>query len=265
MAHCRYPAFEATTLHSVSEPGSIGVAMNAQSRAVVMRGSRAIERDVPPDSVGLCGPEPIHWLRTHAPSEIVEITATRGLRLSIAEAMGVARHADLDDLHGWHDPVVLAGAMRLRAHCHGWTPLPDLARDELVRTLYAHVYRARFGGRWPTGGPAVLDARRLDRVVAFMQAHLGDELTIDRLAGVVGLSPFHFVRAFKGATGVPPHRFVGTLRLHRAEAQLRRGQGPVERIANELGFENLSHFRRLFRAHAGTVPSLVRHRSAPTA
>lgn len=219
-----------------------------------------MRRDVAPGSVGLCGPQALHWLRTPAPSEVVEVTAPPALRREIAASLGVAAHADLDDLHGGADPVVLAAALRFRAACRGRWPIGDVERDALVRALYAHVLRRHFGGRAPRrGGDAALDGTRLARVTAFVDAHAGEPLDLARLAAVAALSPFHFARAFKAATGLPPHRFVTALRIGRAEALLRRGDtGGVEAVARTLGHANLGHFRRAFRRQTGALPSALR-------
>jgi AraC family transcriptional regulator len=260
VAHCVHPPWEAGEFESISEPASVGVAFCAQQDAVVRpAGHSATQvRHVPAASVGLCGPEPLHWVRTPAASDTVEITATPALRQQIAEEMGVGSHADLDDQHGWHDPVVMAVALQFRAACRGWIHLSDVARDELVHALYAHVHRSRFGARGLPRKPRALDAARLHRVTDWIMAHLGGPIALADLSRAAGLSTFHFARSFKAATGLPPHRFVAALRLKEAEDRLRHSRDPVERIAHDLGFENLSHFRRAFRAQAGCAPSALR-------
>ena len=73
---------------------------------------------------------------------------------------------------------------------------------------------------------------------------------------MAALSPFHFARAFKAATGLTPHEFVTGRRMDRARWLLR--SQPVEAVAAAVGFGNLSHFRRLFRRHHGGPPSGLR-------
>src|SRR5688572_2834505 len=193
VAHCLLPAWEADQLESVSEPGSVGVPFTSQHNAVVRRArsTRAEDRHVPAASVGLCGPEALHWIRTPAPSDTVEITASLESRREIAQAMGVAAHADLDDLMAEQDVVVLAIALRFRAACRDWIHLSDIERDEMVRSLYAHVYRRHFGGKWPGGFGTALSAQRLRRLTDFVMAHLHADLSIAQLADACAMSPFH--------------------------------------------------------------------------
>ena len=260
VAHCLYPPWDAQDLSSISEPGSIGLAFTGQIAAVVRREGRAgtEHRDVPVGSVALCGEEPIHWLRAPCASDLVEITASARLRLEIAESMGVARHAHLDDLHGWSDAAVLAVMCRMRAAARGWSGLSDVARDELVRCLYAHVYRSKFGGRWPSNRPRALSARQLATVVEVVHERLADELSIGALARAVSLSPFHFARSFRSTIGLAPHRFVTTIRLQRAQELFVHTRMPVTDVAAAVGYSNVSHFRRMFRSQVGALPSALR-------
>jgi AraC family transcriptional regulator len=78
------------------------------------------------------------------------------------------------------------------------------------------------------------------------------------LAAVVALSPYHFARAFKASTGMPPHRFVTQRRMDRAMGLLTTTRASVTEIAYAVGFGNVSHFRRLFRRHTGFLPGAVR-------
>ncbi|MFC3077796.1 helix-turn-helix domain-containing protein [Phenylobacterium terrae] len=257
ISHGRLPPWRDETVTSVSNPGSIGLAFAAQRATLVRVGDASpIPRDVPPNSIGLGGAEPIAWLAVDAPSEQIEITASPALRREIAEGLGVAAHADLADLHGWEDPVILAIALRLRAGVRRWRPLDRLAQEELIRAAYARVLQRRFGGR--PGTPGSLDARRLARVTDYVRAHPDRSLTITELAAAAHLSPFHFARSFRRSVGLAPHQFVAGLRLEVAVARLRSGDVTVAQAAHEAGFSNLSHFRRQVRLNFGDSPTALR-------
>jgi AraC family transcriptional regulator len=68
------------------------------------------------------------------------------------------------------------------------------------------------------------------------------------------MSPFHFARSFKAATGSPPHAFVVARRMDRAAALFRSTDLPVAAVAKAVGFSSPPHFRRHFRAHWGATP-----------
>ena len=65
-----------------------------------------------------------------------------------------------------------------------------------------------------------LDRRRLQRVLEFIEAHIEDDLNVATLASTACLSPLHFARVFKTATGESPHQYVSARRLEHAKALL---------------------------------------------
>lgn len=254
VAHCHLPAWEADEAASVSEPSSIALSFTAQRGATLGLSGRAADREVPANSLGAAGGEAIAWVRTDAPCELVEVTASRELRLSVAEEVGVPHHADLAplfDAEAAH-PVAWAIAARLRAGARGGRTLDAIEVETLARRLYAHVLCARFGGLMPQRRGA-LDPRRLDRVLDYVEAHLREALSVDRLASVAALTPFHFLRSFKRAMGVTPHDYVRMRRLEATQAAIQSGTSPEEAL-HEIGYVNIGHARRAFAAHFGFAP-----------
>ena len=83
-------------------------------------------------------------------------------------------------------------------------------------------------------------------------------VTLADLAGEAGLSPFHFLRVFRQATGTTPYQYVLLRRLHRAARALRSGSDGVAAIAYEAGFGDLSTFNRRFRRVFGMPPTALR-------
>lgn len=95
------------------------------------------------------------------------------------------------------------------------------------------------------------------RVVAALDAaHDGhDDASIARLAATLGMSPQHFSRAFHRVFGVPAVFFRNQLRMHRAEAHLRRG-GKASEVALECGFSDQAHLIRELKKVRGVTPKL---------
>ena len=239
---------------SVTDPSSISLALFGAFDTFVETGGRTSRRRIVPGAVTLCGPEPIRWLGGTGrvgKSEFIEITASSALRQEVAAELGVPDYSELDDGHGWSDPVVAAIAARFRSAARHTIALSDIERDTLVRRLYGRVLTVRFGAHEPDRGPRGLDRVRLNRVIAFVEAHLEEPLTVGRLATVAALSPFHFVRAFRRSTGLTPHRYVGARRLERARDLILSG-GRVREVARRIGYESLSHFRAAYWAHFGS-------------
>jgi AraC-like DNA-binding protein len=75
------------------------------------------------------------------------------------------------------------------------------------------------------------------------------------MAAVARLSPYHFARQFKAATGVPPHQYVIARRVERAK-QLLQGGGDFShaRVAAHAGFSDLSHSPIISSASSASRP-----------
>jgi AraC family transcriptional regulator len=86
----------------------------------------------------------------------------------------------------------------------------------------------------------------------------GDLPSIDHLAEIAGLSPFHFSRAFKESFGRPPHRYQTWRRIEKAKELLAQCATSVTAIGVKLGFSDTSSFSTTFHKHTGTTPTAYR-------
>ncbi|WP_106640084.1 AraC family transcriptional regulator [Allosphingosinicella vermicomposti] len=100
---------------------------------------------------------------------------------------------------------------------------------------------------------------RMERVLAHIDAHLDENLSVDRLSGVACFSRYHFQRQFSALFGIGVHRYVQLLRLKRASYRLAFRQGEsVTAIALDSGYEGPEAFSRAFRQRLGQSPSAFR-------
>jgi len=103
-----------------------------------------------------------------------------------------------------------------------------------------------------------LPPRALRRVREYVIAHIEENISIQALASMVGLSRFHFTRAFKQSEGVTPHRYLLQCRVKRAQELLAATELPLSEIALAAGFSDQSHCSRRFRELVGITPSRYR-------
>lgn len=96
------------------------------------------------------------------------------------------------------------------------------------------------------------------RAVELMRHRLAESLPIEELAGAAGLSPFHFARQFKAATGYPPHEYLIRLRIDRARELLEKNGRTLTMaaIAHDCGFADQSHLARHFKRVLGVTPGV---------
>jgi len=99
----------------------------------------------------------------------------------------------------------------------------------------------------------------IQKVCEYIEANLCTQITLEALAALVHLSPFHFARCFKATIGLAPHQYMIARRMELAKRLLLTTTLTVAEIAWSIGYENLSHFRRLFTMHIGVTPGVIHH------
>jgi AraC family transcriptional regulator len=97
-------------------------------------------------------------------------------------------------------------------------------------------------------------------VVAYIEEHLAESISLATLAQLVRLSPYHFCRAFKQSFGMPPHRYHTGHRIERAKTLLAKSDPSVTDIGFTVGFSQTSSFSAAFRKATGLTPTAY-HRS----
>lgn len=99
---------------------------------------------------------------------------------------------------------------------------------------------------------------RVDRAVAFMQAHFADELTAADLARAAGLSTSHFNRLFQQWTGQSPMDYLRRLRVEKAKQMLADVDLTIKEVALATGFADPYHFSKVFHQVDGLPPTSYR-------
>ena len=212
------------------------------------------------------GSEPTTLLNVPDHSEILKMQLDMSLLRSAAERENI-RHFELEpSLRGQghvtlsHDPVMLGVGHVLRRACMSKVALSDIEANHLAHLLVQRVLLLQHGidSRRSRPAAARLGDKAIRVVFDFIEANLESIITLDRLASLVGLSPFHFARCFKNSTGLAPHQYVLARRIDLAKRRLVSSKAPVREIGWSVGFENISHFRRQFASQIGVVPGDLR-------
>ncbi len=209
----------------------------------------------------------IHILAAERPLFLRRMSAAKALVIAFEQAFieQVARDAfNLPDAGlrttiAIRDPVIQAMAVAWRKELDEHGSGGRLYSEGLGSALAVHLLRTYGDGSKPTpvtlGG---LGAQRLQRVIGYIAEHLNQDIGLQDLAAVAGLSPHHFSDAFKVSTGMPPHHYLIDQRIRRAKELLLGTNRPVTEIALELGFASHSHFTDQFRKRTNTTPTRYR-------
>ena len=100
--------------------------------------------------------------------------------------------------------------------------------------------------------------RRILRVLSYIHDNLDGDLSLDNLASVACMSPFHWHRVFFGITGETLASCIRRVRMDRATFLLLQTKDSVSEIARQCGYGNVQSFARSFQADYGLTPSKFR-------
>ncbi|MDE5904965.1 AraC family transcriptional regulator [Duncaniella sp.] len=127
--------------------------------------------------------------------------------------------------------------------------LYELAEDGHYRKLSS----SSFASLKPTG-----DSRRVQKVQDHINKHYKEDIRLNDLADLVGMTPTAFSRFFKLRTGRSISDYVIDIRLGHASRQLVDSTTSVAEICYECGFNNVSNFNRIFKKKKGNSPKVFR-------
>ncbi len=155
-----------------------------------------------------------------------------------------------------HVSVLLS---EMAADLNEGSPAGALYGDTLATALSVYLLkRYAVRRRTPVVYKGGLPAYRLRRVLEYIAAGLDTNISLSQLAETAGMSPHYFSELFKQSTGQTPHNYVLGKRIERAKQTLRDPERSVLDAGLEAGFQNHSHFSRMFRKIEGISPSRFR-------
>lgn len=129
--------------------------------------------------------------------------------------------------------------------------------DEVEKLLVAATDAASDVGPKPHIAVGASLDHRLRAAIEHMRDHVSDVVTVDEIAGKVGLSRAHLFALFRDQLNTTPQVFWSAVRVE--EAMRRVGEGaPLTDVAMDLGFSAPSNFSRFFKEHTGVSPSIFR-------
>ncbi|HHS94369.1 MAG TPA: AraC family transcriptional regulator [Rhodobacterales bacterium] len=249
--------FEARlTVQTFSRHAHEGFAIGAIASGVGGYFCRGEHMVLPPGSLSLMNPEEMHTGRAHS-----EKLAYNMLYIS---QDAVCRRLGLRTLKGFREVTPKDHGLALVRALDGLSTAlnapdhPDrkLAIEESVDRALSTVFETH--GRAQLRKPG-RENQAIARVRAAIRAAVerGDEITLETLAGLVGLHPSYLIRSFRKATGLTPHAYAIQCRVERARAALVGGMGGAE-AALHAGFYDQSHMIRNLKRQLGVTPGRIR-------
>jgi AraC family transcriptional regulator len=193
------------------------------------------------------------WLKINLEPGLVERVA--------AEAFGLdPARLTVPPLDGLDLPHLRAAMGAVDAELTSGGAGGRLAAESLANLLAVHLLRHALAPRQPERcRDGALPRGRLRAVLEYIEEHLDASPSLGRMAEVAGLSPYHFARQFRTATGLPPHRYVIARRVERARHLLQGGGDlSLAEVAADAGFSDQSQFSHHFKRLVGVTPGRFR-------
>jgi AraC family transcriptional regulator len=204
---------------------------------------------------------PVRW-RWSGRFDWLHIVLERGMVERVAaEAFGLdPARLTVPPLDGQDLPHLRAAMLAVDAELSARGIGGPLAAESLANVLAVHLIRHVLAPGRPERGPdGALPRVRLRAVVEYIEEHLDAGPSLEQMAAVARLSPYHFARQFKTATGLPPHQYVIARRVERAKQLLQGGSDlSLAEVAADAGFSDQSQFSHHFKRLVGVTPGQFR-------
>nr|WP_272907720.1 AraC family transcriptional regulator [Paenibacillus xylanexedens] len=177
--------------------------------------------------------------------------ATSGSTVMEIYKIGLLRSAYADELP--HE--LFQECTRIASQLHECISVPQENRPFRIQTLMhellTHVYA-------PPKESAIGDSEHtsaLDQTLELIELGYAEHLSREVLAGVAGMSVWHYSRVFKNRTGISPMEYVNNIRMDRAKEMLLVPGQTIKHIASQVGFQDEFYFSRKFKKYVGVSPS----------
>lgn len=157
-------------------------------------------------------------------------------------------------------PVVyddLTRRLLCRLHVAFEQGAPSLELDSRMLWTMAQLV-VRHGGT--QASPLISEPNAVQRVRDYLDAQFAQNPSLQELAAIAHLSPFHLLRCFRKQVGLPPHEYLTQRRLIQARQLLRLGH-PILEVVHATGFADQSHLTRQFKRMVGVTPGHYQRQS----
>jgi AraC family transcriptional regulator len=200
------------------------------------------------------------WRRSSRAMEVTNVYLGGERLQCCADQVGHGRRAELIDRVGFTDPKLLAIMTLLGDEAASGELTPRLFMEHLIDLLCLQLLRrhSAVAASLQATLRRGLAAWQVKRVTSYMRENAHQDLGLQELADLVGLSRFHFCTAFRLATGRTPYEWLTCLRMDRARGLLADPALRIIDVALAVGYQTPSAFAASFRRAVGVTPTEFR-------
>jgi AraC family transcriptional regulator len=197
-------------------------------------------------------------VRSQHPLDMIVLSVEPSFYAQEVRALPGRHELELLEPHAAVDPFIRQVGNALYQDLQQQRPPSARYLQSLACVVAVHLARHYRKAEPPAAQSTGLASQKVDKVQAFIEANINKPLPVEALASQVNLSPFHFARTFKQATGQAPHLYVLMQRVERAKVLLRDTDRSVLDVALSTGFRTQGHFSGVFHRYTGFTPRAFR-------
>jgi AraC family transcriptional regulator len=191
---------------------------------------------------------------------LLELFLSPSLLKRTAMDFGCSENIELARQLQVNDPLIEQMGLAIMAEVEVGGASSKLYVESMATALSAHLLRRYcsqqgFIKEYAGGLPGY----KLRQVFEYIDTHLENNLTLAELAGVACISLTYFAGLFKQSMGITPHQYVMRCRVKKAKVLLQQGELTLVEVCQQVGFQNQSHFTRVFKRYAGVTPKVYRN------
>ena len=241
------------------------VMLRGSVRCEVLTRGKTFEYSANPGTIFVLPRGTIDEIRWSGPTHRIAAALHPRLLANALDETAHEREIELTEHWNLTDPNIMAVLLAMRTDLEAGSPAGRIYGESLANALAVYLLK-RYAAKPHV--PAVyrggLPRYRLKRVIDYIDENLSGDLTLAQLAAVAGMSPHYFAELFRQSTGRAPHQYVLLRRIDVAKERLRDPRRSVIEAGLDVGFQNPSHFARVFRKWVGISPSGFRSESRGT-
>lgn len=136
----------------------------------------------------------------------------------------------------------------------------ELAIKASLYSLFASLFRRHIAQILTQREHELLNKNlcRINTVIEHIEKNYMEELSVGKIADMLGINKFYFCRLFREYTGKTLTEYINSVRIRESAALLKGSDMSITEIAMRVGFNDVNYFSRIFRSHTGTTPSSMR-------
>lgn len=196
------------------------------------------------------------------PIEVSHVYLTDERLQSCADLLTGGSRVNLVDRVGFQDPAAARILDLLSREAEAADPSSRLFVEQAIDLLCTQLVR----GHSSYAAIKVTEPRRglaewqINRITSYMREHLDEEIGLEELASILGITRFHFCTAFRRGSGYTPHEWLVIQRMNRARELLADPTMRITDVALVVGYGTPSSFAAAFRKATGLTPTEFRQR-----